>query len=215
MDQDVYNDLPGKTALKEAFVDAVAGIAALFRVSEPLIQKVAPDMEHYWDPDSEYGTNVRFPLIQPLKEAMDGDDDIVVIAHSLGAMISYDTFWKFCRIGEYRPNYTDKKIDLFITIGSPLADETVKRNLKGAHLRDGRKYPSNISRWVNIAAEDDYISHDETTADDYKAMVPDLVSSIDDHRIYNLAVRNGKSNPHHGVGYLIHPTLSKIVADWL
>ena len=148
LDQDVYNDLPGKTALKDAIVDAVAGIAALFRVSQPLIQKVAPDMEHYWDPDSEYGTNVRFPMIQPLKDAMDGGDDIVVIAHSLGAMISYDTFWKFCRIGEYRPNYTDKKIDLFITIGSPLADETVKRNLKGAHLRDGRKYPSNISRWV-------------------------------------------------------------------
>ena len=32
LDQDVYDDLPGKTALKEAIVDAVAGIAALFRV---------------------------------------------------------------------------------------------------------------------------------------------------------------------------------------
>ena len=31
------------------------------------------------------------------------------------------------------------------------------------------------------------------------------VKSIKDKRIYNLAVRSGKSNPHHDVGYLIHP----------
>ena len=33
--------------------------------------------------------------------------------------------------------------------------------------------------------------------------------------IYNLAVRNGKSNPHHGTGYLIHPAVSRLVAEWL
>ena len=42
-----------------------------------------------------------------------------------------------------------------------------------------------------------------------------LVSSIRDYRIYNMAVRYGKSNPHSSVGYLIHPRVTKIVADWL
>jgi hypothetical protein len=42
-----------------------------------------------------------------------------------------------------------------------------------------------------------------------------LVSSIRDYRIYNLAVRYGRSNPHSSMGYLVHPRVAKIVADWL
>ena len=147
---------------------------------------------------------------------MDRDDTILVIAHSLGTMIAYDTFWKFSRTGEYRPGYTSKKIDLFITIGSPLGDETVKGQLKGMQARGKRRYPSNIRRWINIAAEDDYIAHDEDIADDFRKMTDwGLVDSIVDHRIYNLAVRNRKSNPHHGAGYLIHPVVADALASWL
>ena len=63
--------------------------------------------------------------------------------------------------------------------------------------------------------EDDFVSHDQEIANDYKDMVPELVPSIKDERIYNLAVRHGKSNPHHGAGYLIHPIVADAVADWL
>jgi len=42
-----------------------------------------------------------------------------------------------------------------------------------------------------------------------------LVKSIRDKRVYNLALRGGKSNPHNGVGYVIHPKLIDAVADWL
>ncbi len=38
---------------------------------------------------------------------------------------------------------------------------------------------------------------------------------IRDHRIYNLALRHGKSNPHHGAGYLIHPQFINVLARWL
>lgn len=213
--EDIYNALPGKASWKETLVDSVAGIGAFFRVSEPLIHLVAKDMTEYWNIESDFGSRVRYPMIQPLKDAMDRVDDILVIAHSLGTMIAYDTFWKFGHTGEYRPTYTDKKIDLFISIGSPLADETVKRNLKGAQVSGLRKYPNNIRRWVNIAAEDDYIAHDETMANDYRDMRPLLDHPIRDIRVFNFAVRHEKSNPHHGAGYLIHPELSQIVADWL
>lgn len=106
------------------------------------------------------GCTGRLPMIAPLKEAMDRDDDILVISHSLGSMIAYDTLWKFCRTGEYRPNYTGKKISLWITLGSPLGDETVKRHLNGANATGDRRYPNNLTNWVNVAAEDDYICHD-------------------------------------------------------
>ena len=41
------------------------------------------------------------------------------------------------------------------------------------------------------------------------------VSAVHDYRIFNLAVRYGKSNPHSSVGYFIHPRTSKLVTDWL
>lgn len=211
-----YNELPGKSSWEEALADAFAGALSFLRLSDPAINLVAPDMREYWNEDSDFATNVRFPMIGPMKEAMDRGDKLLVISHSLGSMIAYDTFWKFCRTGEYRPDYTDKKISLWITLGSPLSDETVKRNLKGAGASGERRYPNNVAEWVNIAAEDDYISHDQILADDYAQMKKlGLVKSITDERIYNLAVREGKSNPHNELGYLIHPVVAARVAAWL
>ena len=125
-----YDNLPGKSSLKEFVADTFADLFHVFRASDPLIHLVAPDMREYWNPESEFGTNVRYPMIRPLKEAIDRKDTILVIGHSLGSMIAFDTFWKFSRMGEYRPDYTEGEIDLFVSIGSPLGDETVKSHLK-------------------------------------------------------------------------------------
>lgn len=211
-----YNQLPGKESFKEGAADVLGPVLSFFRLSDSLLGQVAPDLRHYWEEDSEFGTNVRFPMIAPLKAAMDRNDSVCVIGHSLGTMIAWDTFWKFSHTGEYRPKYSDKKVDLFVTLGSPLADETVMRNLKGADISGDRRYPRNIRHWVNVAAEDDYISHDEDVANDYRRMRQSgLVESITDEGIYNLSVRDGKSNPHHENGYLIHPVVAKHVAAWL
>jgi len=42
-----------------------------------------------------------------------------------------------------------------------------------------------------------------------------VVSAVNDYRIFNLAVRYGKSNPHSSIGYYIHPRMTKILGDWL
>ncbi len=211
-----YERRPGKSAAGEALADLFGGILAFFRISDPLIAAIAPDMREYWNFDSDFGSTVRATMIRPLKRAMDRNDRIMVIAHSLGSLIAYDTLWKFSRTAEYRPKYTEKRIDLFLSLGSPLADETVKRNLKGASASGPRRYPSNIRRWVNVAAEDDYIAHDQRVSDDYRAMIKaGLVDSIEDVRIYNLGVRDGTSNPHTSAGYLVHPRVVKLIADWV
>ncbi len=210
-----YNSLPGKESFREGAADVLSPILNFFNLSEALITKVAPDMGEYWNEESYYGTQVRRPMITPLKEAFDRNDSIAIVAHSLGTMISYDTLWKFSRYGEWF-DYWKKRIDLFVTLGSPLGDETVKDKSKGQKAKKERKYPANVRRWVNIAAEDDYISHDSTVRGDYKGMKQyGLVESIHDHKIYNLSVREGKSNPHHSGGYLIHPKTIKTIADWI
>ena len=210
-----YNKLPGKSSTGEALADLFGGLTAFFRVSDPLIEAIAPDMCEYWNFDSKFGSDVRATLSEPLAKAIRAGHKIMLISHSLGTMVSYDTLWKFSYYSEYK-DIRNKKVDMFVTLGSPLADETVKRNLKGAKASGSRRYPSNIRRWVNVAAEDDFIAHDEKVRNDFRGMLKhDLVQSIQDHRIYNLAVRNGKSNPHHGGGYLIHPRVTKLIADWV
>ena len=155
-------------------------------------------------------------MVKPLQRAMRRDGKILVISHSLGTMVSYDTFWKFSHMSEYRNDSSIRPVDTWITLGSPLGDETVKRKLKGASLDGARKYPNIIKRWLNFSAEDDFISHDEDVKNDYKAMLRQrLVNEIRDQDVYNLAVRNGRSNPHSSAGYLIHPKVIAAIGAWL
>lgn len=210
-----YKKIPGKESFKEGIADTLAPILGFFHLTDNLVEQVAPDMRDYWNHDSDFGSASRGRMTPHLKEAFDNDDSICVIGHSLGTMICYDTLWKFSRSYDFA-EYNKKKIDLFISTGSPLGDETVKRNLKGADADNERKYPSNIKNWLNIAAEDDYISHDQKIAGDFRKMKKyGLVKDITDKRIYNLSYPGGKSNPHHSSGYLIHPATAKAVSDWL
>lgn len=220
----IYNDLPGKTSMKEAIADAIGGVAALLGIGKHLISYVAPDMPHYWNSESEFGSQVRWRLTEPLAKALKNNDDVLLISHSLGTMISYDVLWKLSYYGEFQ-HIRDKKITQLITLGSPLGDETIKDNLKGSKVKGRRRYPHNIKAWDNFAAEDDYIAHDQDVKNDFKRMLPNkfnLCDSISDHRIYNFSLRGrnskhpeGTSNPHHGAGYLVHPEVIKLIAQWL
>ena len=209
-----YQALPGSSPWKERLADIFSGIADATRIASPIIQLVNRDLVHYWEPDAAFGTDVRWTLTVPLRDALLTGDEILLVAHSLGTMISYDVLWKLSHYGEYSDlrnrlsNFGEKRPVTFVTLGSPLGNETIKRHLKGSNATGFRRYPSLIRTWHNFAAEDDYVSHDETLADDYRKLVRDgFIESIADHRIYNLALRHGTSNPHHGAGYLI-PCLS-------
>ena len=209
-----YENLPGKSSIRETLAD-IGDRWPFTALSERVVSRALPDMRQYWNSDAEFGSTVRWEMTEPLAKALGEDQDILILSHSLGTIITYDVLWKFSYYGEWQ-QIREKKVSVWVTLGSPLGDETTKRNLKGASASGARKFPHNVVQWINVAAEDDYVSHDETLADDYRKMQNwEMVDSIDDHRIYNLAVRNGKSNPHHGAGYLIHPTVSKIVSDWL
>ena len=211
-----YQQLPGQNPWYEALADTAGEVIEFLRLGKPLVSAVAPDMAEYWNDETTFSSCVRWKLTKLLAKALRKDDDVLLIAHSLGSLVAYDVLWKLSHYCEYQ-DIRDKKLSSFISIGSPLGDETSKRHLKGAHIKGKRRYPHNMGRWINLAAEDDYVSHDEKIADDYKEMEDFglLSKPIKDRRIYNLAVRGGKSNPHHGAGYLIHPEMSKIVANWI
>jgi hypothetical protein len=210
-----YQSLDGKLSFKEFLADAIANPFHFLGASESLISLVAPDMAHYWDEDRAFGSDVRWRLTEPLARALGDGDDVMLIAHSLGSIVSYDVLWKFSYYGEWQ-HVRNQGISEFITLGCPLGNTTVQGNLKGGRSRGLRRFPVNIRQWHNFAAEDDFVSQDETVADDFAEMeAAGMVGSINDHRIYNLSLRRGESNPHHSAGYLMHPEVAARVASWL
>ena len=112
--------------------------------------------------------------------------------------------------------YVGKKIDTWLTLGAPMGDSMVRRRLLGAHEKGRRRYPGNVVTWHNVSAEDDYLCHDNTLADDFRSMLKQrLVSSIRDYKIYNMSVRYGKANPHSSLGYYVHPRVAQIIMEWI
>ena len=109
----------------------------------------------------------------------------------------------------------------WITLGCPLGEAGVKANLYDAKERDfpggTDKHPRNIvDTWHNVAAKDDFISHDATMKGDYQAMKKyGYVKDIQDRRIYNCYVEDGVSNPHKFYGYLMNAACTGLVADWI
>ena len=211
----LYDQLPGKTALPEFFMDVGSAVAGAVGLRMPVIGKLAKDFAAYLD-DETFAAEARRRLREKLCASMDRGDKIMLISHGTGSVIAYDVLWELSNDTVTYPEYGEHKVDQWLTLGSPLGDSVVQKRLLGAKESDESRFPSNVISWHNLAAEDDYACHDTTLADDFKKMmVQKRVSAVHDYRIFNLAVRYGKSNPHSSVGYYIHPRLVKIIADWL
>jgi hypothetical protein len=211
-----YDRLPGKSAIPEAIVDVVAPVLGAVGFCVPLIRAVSKDFARYFDRKSDYAMRVRERLREQLCALMDRGDRIVLISHGTGSVVAYDVLWQLSHDPDFKERYCDKKVELWMTLGSPLGDSSIRKRLLGAKDKPATKFPVNVISWHNVAAEDDYTCHDNTLADDFKMMLQQrVVSAVHDYRIFNLAVRYGKSNPHSSIGYYIHPRVSKILADWL
>ncbi len=211
-----YDRLAGKTALKEFAADVLSPVARLSGLGMWLLRRVSEDFAEYLDQGSEYATEVRRRVRDKLMELFDSDERIMVIAHGTGSVIVYDALWEMSHEPGLQERVGNEKLDQWVTLGTPLGSPLIQKRLLGASQRKKLRFPSNVITWQNLSAEDDYTCYDNTVADDFKGMMKDrLVSQVKDYRIFNLAVRYGRSNPHSSVGYFIHPRLSKVINDWI
>lgn len=211
-----YERIPGKTALREFAADLAAPVLGSIGLGGAVISRIAADVNEYWDARTDFGLRIRERVRDELAAALERGRKIMLVSHGTGCIVCYDVLWQMSHHPDYAPQYEGRKIDQWLTLGAPLGDTTVRKRIFGAQSKERGKYPTNILAWHNVSAEDDYLCHDNTLSDDYGEMLRlRLVSSIRDYHIYNLAVRYGKSNPHSSIGYLVHPRVTKIVADWL
>lgn len=209
-----YESLPGKSSLKEFLMDIGAPVSNVLGLGQQRIAQVLPELVTYWNNEGNYGTQIRQRLHDALAPALARGDDIMLISHCIGSVFAYDVF---CELNHSSQDAAASKVRNWVTLGTPLADNYVRSRLgKAADSTAAATYPNMLVNWFNIAAEDDFVCHDETVANDFSAMLKNhVISRIEDFNIYNLAVRFGRSNPHNAIGYLIHPRMIKLLSDWL
>jgi hypothetical protein len=155
---------------------------------------------------------VRATLRASLEAAWRRGERVLLLGHSLGSVVAYDTLWELTHVDE-----SSGDVPLLMTLGSPLATHFVQRSLKGAQEVGVQRYPHNIRRWVNLTARGDTTALQPRVKPLYGEMVElKLVDSIEDFVEFDNFFRSSLGlNPHEAYGYLAQPLLAQIVGDWL
>ncbi len=210
-----------RLARSEKDLNAIDNLADIFSplvqitgLNDELLNYLLPDMGAYF----KYrlvGSLIRQRLQEVLIPALSNNEDICLVAHSMGTIVAYDVLWKISRMSEYQ-SIRDRKIHLFVTLGSPLGDPVIAKQLYDVNEPEDGKYPTNIDEWQNFSAQDDFISRDEELADNFQKMHKrKYLRKIDDHFMYNFWVGDEGLNPHKLYGYLDNQQVAKTLASWI
>ena len=181
-------------------------------IARPEMRSTMSEARRYLFDEDGIGTEVRQMLKAPLIAAWDGGEDVLLIGHSMGSVIAYDTLWELAH--EARDT---RVVDLFVTLGSPLASRLIRENLRGVSRSGRARYPTNIRRWENYASKAEMTALRPHLARYFGAMVElGILESITDHvAIYNHFHGDLGLNPHKGYGYVMAPEIAGTIADWL
>jgi hypothetical protein len=195
--------------LSHVIGDAVPLLGRWF--ARPSIRAQMHDATRYLRNRDGIGTAIRARVRGALTEAWAARAEVLLIGHSLGSVIAYDTLWELSQ--EEPPGH----VDLFVTMGSPLATHFIRRRLRGASETGAAKYPTNIRRWINFAAKGDTTALRPRLAPYFSEMVDlGLVEPIDDYvDLENFFHADFGLNVHEAYGYLAQPKLAEVVGDWL
>jgi hypothetical protein len=86
-----------------------------------------------------------------------GDDTRVLLGHSLGSIVAYEVAHRL-----------DRPLPLLVTLGSPLGVETLVLQ----RLRPPASFPSQVSRWVNVADTDDLVAAEPNLTNLFAVSMP-------------------------------------------
>ena len=178
---------------------------------DPAVKYTIRETARYFSNDGGIGQQVRELLKVPLRQMLAENDRILIVGHSMGSVIVYDSLWELTHI-EKNPGRVD-----FLSLGSPLGMRFTQQRLQGVRENGTQRYPHNIRRWFNITAQGDLTALDPTVRDDFKAMLElGVVESITDLNggIFNYFRNEQGLNVHRSYGYLVNPRVGEVVAHW-
>jgi hypothetical protein len=168
------------------------------------------DLHRYSSNRNNIAEHTREMLKMPLRAAWKANRPILLIGHSMGSVIAYDSLWQISR-----DERDDLSIDLFLTMGSPLGQGYIQKHIMGHADIGAARYPDNIKRWINLAAVGDLTALDARLRDDFSEMVElGQVESIVDDCLFNYYWDDGKLNAHAEYGYLVNEKTAQVIASW-
>lgn len=178
---------------------------------DPAVKSTVRETERYFRNHDNIGSHVRELVKAPLRRMLLQGERALVIGHSLGSVIAYDALWELTHLEKCAG-----RVDLFLTLGSPLGMRFVQDRILGFHQPDHR-FPGNIRRWVNVAAHGDLTALDPEIRDDFLPMLEQgCTESIEDwHRgVFNYFRNEEGLNEHRSYGYLVEQHVARAVSDW-
>lgn len=198
------------TALMYSIGDLFPVLGSLFatRRMETRLQEI----NRYFDNEEGAGDRVRGMLRERLEAAWAADQRVLLVGHSFGSVIAYDTLWQLSH-----EVHNPARVDQLVTMGSPLALRYIRRRLLGAQRKGAQRYPANIRRWLNLTAVGEVTALDRTMRETYAPMLTlGLIESInDDVELLNSYRGPFGLNVHKCYGYFASPTTGAAVLDWL
>jgi hypothetical protein len=218
---------------KDRGLDLVKLLVGALNVKDDVMANFLRETELY-DQDQYIADQIRAPLENALRSAWDQGREPVIVAHSMGTFISYDVLWRFShRKTEGFKAYNRKRVKMLATMGSPLADSSVRDLLFARYHagHDQRQFPTNIDFWHNYACLGDVVSQQKDFAETYYRPMRELklfprgkkfrsIDYVDLHNPFEVVTHSGnrnreKRNPHKSYGYLAQPRLGSWIADYL
>ena len=191
-------------------------------IADKFLEKLFDDLAAYYDDRADDGDPPamivnRQQLLEVVKKVLrdelknvllkHSNDEIMLIAHSMGSVIAYDVLLDLEQNNVHIPNIR------LLTIGSPLGLYFVKAEVieeRGKPLR----VPGIVSHWFNYADKRDIVAVDAHLSDDYKPNQNQI--RVQDDLIINSYIKpDGKSDYHSEYGYLRTPELSFQVKEFL
>jgi len=128
-----------------------------------------------------------------VRSAFDTDRETVVVAHSLGCVVTYSLLRR-------EGHSLGWNVPLYVTLGAPLAVQAVK------HALDPCDHPQCVSAWFNAMDERDVVSFYPLDADNFP-VTPPIENKTD--------VDNPTPNRHGISGYLSDATVARRIHEAL
>lgn len=199
-----------KRLLRFAYILGDALPFLIPHIANENMQVTLGDVRRYVRDRDGIGRRIRRRVETRLDAAWQEGRPVLLIGHSLGSVIAWDSLWELSRSLR-----REGRVELFMTLGSPLGQRFMQRRLKGHDAAGVERYPDNIRRWVNIAAIGELTALDRSFRGDFRAMESaGLVESIEDYEVLNFFRKDGQLNVHSEYGYLVNRTTGGIICDW-
>ena len=169
------------------------------RLSHTVMRKFLEDLYRYYN-QPDLRTVLQAHLSKAIRKHK--NKRIMIISHSMGTIIAYDTLMKL---------NNGFVTDHFITMGSPLGLPFITERIKMFGGKGNPPVPENVKKWTNFSDMHDPVCADPALDNDYKKNSSGI--GITDQLVLNDWPHDQLS--HKSYGYLRTPEVSKVIAKFI